>query len=404
MNYIKTFYLCVLLFSFNYAQAALNPTELYEDITSLAHGAIPNDGIDDSDAIISAIEAAKVNSKKVLIPVGTFIVNKEISFSGNEYMRLQIEGVSWDSIIEHTGGDYAFHVGNGQNITDYVVFRNFSIRAVSHSGSPSSGIYFERAHRALVDHMQITSYLSPTAGENQEGAAAIKYNNTWIHTVRDSNLSHTYIGVTTVGGSVNALNIESNIIEGSIKYAISLESVNNVNIVNNTIEGEGLEQGIYMSSACRNINILNNYFEGNQSSVIYVSNNAENRVINITGNRFFPYNTDYYLEIVNARSVTIRSNEFVGNPNVNGAYIRISRGTATPFVEISGNYANPQNPVLIGRPSLDWKVNGGDVNFVRLLNLNGTSGTQNLMYGFIYDIENKKFIYGSSQNFVQSPN
>ena len=372
-----------LLIFWNLSQANADHNrynDRYEDITSSEHGAISGDNIDDSSAIISAINAAKTQSKIVFIPAGDFTISKEINIVGIEYSQIKIQGVGYSSTIHHVGGDYAFRVGNGQVSTEGVSFENF--RILSENSSASGGLLYDYANRASVNDMRIYGYTGADS-------AAIKYNRTWIHAIKNSSFKNNRTAIRTSGIDVNALTIDTNTIENFTDFGIYLDNVTQANIVNNTIESHAMDYGIYCKTACRSININNNYFEGGidgnpADPVVHIGNSATNYGINITGNFMAPTNKNYFITILNAQGGTILGNTFQYQPNIGGAYIGLARALYVREFTVQGNFA---------RPDPNWD----DINYIEIFDVDGSSvpvSKQTLYTGSFYDIKTKSHIIG----------
>ena len=96
-----------------------------ESISILDYGAKPDDGIDDSQAIRSAIAAAKAANKDLWIPVGEFGL----------YSRLELDQVTlrgagpWYSVLKGLNGKGGFHgTGNEVRLFDFAIFGDVSYR------------------------------------------------------------------------------------------------------------------------------------------------------------------------------------------------------------------------------------------------------------------------------------
>ena len=88
-------------------------------------GAVANDALDDTQAIINAITSAKANSKGVWIPEGTFIVSGRPDLS-----NIHIRGAgTWYTILQGINGKGGF-LGKGDNVTvaDLSLWSDSSVR------------------------------------------------------------------------------------------------------------------------------------------------------------------------------------------------------------------------------------------------------------------------------------
>ncbi len=395
----------IILFLYAYICNATCPTRtpntLGENI--IDWGATANDMTDDSSAIQCALDSASLNSKRLIIPSGTFTINQTITMNNNYYNFVQVVGVGWSSIINHTGGNYAFTVGDGVGWEpSSVTFRDFYIQ--SNNSSAYGGIFYMGAidgssngsHRSLVDHMLIKGYTSETAGEAGEGAAAIKYRNTWVHTIRNTHIYDAFNGIyaNALGsGEVNALNIESSDIE-AVKYGVSLGQNTSVNIRNNTIEGPNVIAGIYCQAACKSINVVGNYFEfsGTEFSVmVYIGNSAWNSGINIKENYSNSTTTNSYIEIRNARGIDISGNTFIAVPTgTDAAFIKLGTGNAAKYFGVNNNYAGASN----------GEENWSGIRYIRFVDpATGVSSGSYARLGTLFDNLNQAFFYGTQTLF-----
>ncbi len=377
----------------NLAYATSAPLYLGENI--MDYGAIPNDNIDDSEAIILALNAAKEESKRIIIPIGTFTLNQMISLPDSLYSNIEITGFGSGSIIAHVGGEYAFHLGNGTSSSNGIKFQHFTIKATNNAAA-SAALFFQHSRRTLINQMTITGYSSSTNGENNEGGAAIKYENSWIHTIRDSKLINNYSGVTVTNGPVNSLNIDSTAIEGSIKYGIYLKNGYQTNIINSIIEGGTIENAIYCSHACVNVNVKNNYFEGIDGVIIHMGNSSSNFNINISGNYLAAASSSSadVVKLQNIRGATIVGNTFSKNIDLGGAYISLGRADGGQYIFIQGNSTKPE------LTSEDWE----GVDFITYINVDGTPAAIDKKFihtGLIYDNKTKTHFYGTKDSFEQ---
>lgn len=342
----STFAILLFYVPLCFANCPTVPADLWGE-SIVAHGAIPGDNIDDSDAIWCAIAAALRSSRKVLIPAGVFTLEREIALDNKIYDRLEFEGAGWGAVIEHKDGPTAFRIGRLNNTVrnpEHVIFKNLFIRAVQNKDA-SAGISYNNANRAYVENLHIHGYNARNSGPDREGGAGIKYRNTWIHTVRNTYVTGSHHGIHAQGeGVVNALNIESSVFE-NITYGITLGRVVVVNIRNNTIESEFMHTGVLCAFACRNLNVTGNYFESPKAQgperAVFIGNESSNAAILIEGNYAYMGGADSVIEIRNARGATISSNMLVLNLSPAMDFIRIGgNGLATEDVTISSNYVS----------------------------------------------------------------
>ena len=357
-----------------------------EDITQAPYNAVPNDGIDDTAAIEAAIEAATDTngSKRVIIPAGVFEVHQTIQLVGTRYSHLTIAGIGrGGSTIKHIAADYAFHFGNGVNSCQYINIED--LRITGHANG-SAGIFFDRCHRSIVRHVNINSYTSAA-----KEAAAIKYKNTWIHSVLESDLYYNYSGVTVVAGSVNALTLDAVTIEASTEYGVYLKTGNNFNIVNSTIEGTVLHTGVYCFD-CRNLNVMNSYFEGIDGPAIELGNSANNHSVTIANNYIALGTTNAAIDIRNIRGASISGNTFIGEPTIDGSYISLGYAGYSLGLNIQYNTVKKAGG---GAPT--W----GTYSYVKYIDPStGLLPVQANRYfntGFLYDVENKKYYFGNKE-------
>lgn len=392
---------CFIVASFSAHCFATCPTvtasPLGENIVS--HGAIPNDGIDDSNAIYCAVEKAKSNSKKVIIPSGEFILSQTISMPNDLYNFIQFVGVGWSSIIQHTGGSEAFTVGDnaGANDPQSLVFRDFCIYGTTNTNA-TTAISFNRAHRSLVSHMRIGGYASSTVNGG-EGAAAIRYQNTWVQTIENTAMLGTYNGVIAKSGSaapVNALNILSSDLE-IIRVGVLLGDVNNVNIKDNTIEGPGMQSAVICTVGCKSLNISGNYMEASGEVVsngVLIGNSGYNSGISIEGNFVSLTNAESYFDIQNARGVRIVGNNMLVAPNTGKSYIKIGYANYVRYLQIDSNFTEGSDPGL-------WTSGVDYLHFIDPAT--GSIAPSNLNYGVVYDNQTRKLNYGKLTTFGQYP-
>lgn len=135
------------------------------DVTATAHGAIPDDAVDDTDEIQSAIDAAASSGGPVFIPEGEYKVSKR---SGKSYalhvpddVRIVGAGKGSHIKLDNLSGQAA-HVFAVDDDAVNVVFENFHIdgNLAGHSSLPSgnlgcSGITLPGSSNVIIDKMWI---------------------------------------------------------------------------------------------------------------------------------------------------------------------------------------------------------------------------------------------------------
>lgn len=386
-----------LIMSAYVSQSFASPIEestLYENITK--YGAVSGDNIDDSAAFKAAIAAAAKKSKKVLIPAGTFDLDKTVTITKSIGDSLVIEGAAgWNSIVHHRAGMVAFAVGDGNpdDASSRVSFRNFKLIADQENPNTTTGIFYYRSHWGAISNMRFENYTNSSSHSN----SAIRYSSTWNHSVKDSVFVSNDAAVTaettqiaTDPNQVNALNVENCLIEGVKWSGIKLNGVANVNIINNTIEGDNvLGNGVNIDVG-DNVNVRGNYFEGFVGSVVSIEGRAYNLSVNISNNRMAIVkggNTpNFFIESKNVAGLNIDANMFYGKPSV--AFIRfgdalwgrnVAIGNNTIFPLPEGNYWD----------SIDYFIT---------MDPNGGSVGSPFYYGYVYDQKQQKWIYGSKTN------
>jgi len=360
-----------------------------EDIT--AHGADGTDEIDDYAAIQSAILAAATGSKKVIIPPGEFIVGQTITMASSIYDNIEFVGVSWASVIRHTDSDVLFKIGSRTTGTNSLKFEKF--RIIGHP-SASAAFLFEKGNRSRISNLRIDNYTDPQAN-NGEGAAAIKYDYTWIHTVENVLFNNVFYGV--YGNNVYNLNIVQCNMEGVIKDGVLIKGSYSINIRDNAIESGSMDSAVRLQNATT-VNITGNYIENpNHPGNIHSSGYAAiqlgvgpaglTEAVNITGNYFNLSRSDYFISVHNSRGTTISGNRFHSSASLSEdqapriGFILAYTGLRSNGLFVSGN-AIPVN--------FDW----GSREYIS----KNEPGT--IYRGLIYDQKSQSIIHGSKNQLA----
>lgn len=367
---------------------------LFENIEN--HGAVANDGIDDTAAIRSALNSASSKSKKVLIPRGKFEIHSTIELVQSKYDNIQIEGSSgWNSTIYHRGGSTAFAIGNGiaESASYRVIFRNFHIKSDAENPVTISAIHFNRSHWGLIDNMRIQGY-----SNSGHTGAAVKYESTWEHSIINSVFVENDVAIYAeqkqipyAPNQVNALNVENCLIEGIRWGGIHLHNTSGANITNNTIEGKDVKKHGVLINVGANINVSGNYFEGFSSSIIEIDKHAYNRGININNNymSISEINTqtpDYHISAKNVAGLNVSGNTFINKPK--RAFLRIGHALLGRDINIGPNTIYPLPDVSY------WS----GLKYFETMDPEGGNIDKPFYYGFIYDMRLKRWVYGSQTN------
>jgi pectate lyase-like protein len=351
------------------------------------HNANGTDTLDDSSAIMAAINAATATggSKLVIIPKGTFYLDSTINLNSSQYSNLTLRGIGRESILKHRGGDCAIKLGDGTSggSASYMVLKDFTIDGIN--ASASAGIYVNRSHRNQFSNLYIKGYTSTNSGAESEGGACMKFKYSWIHTVRECFFLNSYNGIylSTGSSTANNLNVVDCVIEMISNVGIYLQGASAVNISGCCIEGGGMKYGVYAKTGTAYA-IQNSYFEGIADACVYLENSAYLCAVTISGNYMRIQNADYAIDIYGVKGAKISGNYFGGIPNE--AVVKTRTRGYVRNVWLTGNSHSPGDGETL------W--DGYDY-------IKKYDSTKLFSGGVWENMQDKKIIYGSWYTLAQ---
>lgn len=342
------------------------------------HGANGKDTIDDRAAIMRAVNASIANnSRVVIIPSGTFYLDGPITLIGNNHSEVTIKGIGKASQLRHRSSANAIELKNTRAIT----LKDFSIKG---HATANAGVMVDSTHRNRFRNLFISGYTSTTSGLDNEGGACMKFKNSWIHNVRGCKFMFSNNGIYLNKGAdaANALNIVDCVIEGIADTGIYLTSSSAVRISGCTIEGGGMQYGVYAKNG-RGYSIQSCYFEGIKKDSIYLENSAFLRGVSISGNYFYMKGGDSAINVNGVQGAQITGNTFSAIPNL--AVIRTRAGGYAREVWLTGNHHDVPN---------------GKVKWSGYPYIKKTPSNARIVSGMWENLETKEQIHGYTYDVV----
>eukprot|EP00039_Didymoeca_costata_P003130 m.65341 g.65341 ORF g.65341 m.65341 type:complete len:564 (+) comp11727_c0_seq2:75-1766(+) len=226
-------------------------------------GAIGDGKTDDSAAIQRAVDASQGQGRALMVPAGTYLVNKSIvvacsetecAVHANYSLRLVGEGQHIATIMAGQAMDcvlcfvadtdnktHTLHTTTAHEVFDIGIHGN---------SLASYGIYAPAITRSQFEGVKIQ--------ENTIAGMYLGYG--WINTVSRARFSGNAIGIKLIS-AVNAVYVLNSMFEGNHGIAIYVKSGCQITLANNCIEGND-GPGI-MLVATRAVTMEGNYFEFN---------------------------------------------------------------------------------------------------------------------------------------------
>ena len=303
-------------------------------------GAKPGDGVDDSDALIWAMNQAAATSKTVYIPAGTWEFGRKI---GLDHSGLTIQGAGmWHTNVRFTsdqagGGGFVFNRGvGGVTMTDFYMSSNLTSRfgeKAQYKGFAGSAGANTRVANVWVEHFECGFWMGDYVDASQ-----MTYTDGMV--IENARIRNNFAdGVNFAQGTANSTvrnsSVRGNGDDGLASWSSIDTSTNSQarvaeanSFVGNTIELGWRASGIGIfggkSHAIRD-NLLVNNFSG-----------AGIRLNTVFDGHNFDLNTD--------GGITIAHNKLVRSGTTNDFYGN-TRG-AIDFQEVKGTFATSPPPTM----------------------------------------------------------